>query len=51
MEDNKVIIQINGNGDIKDMMEEIISDRINDFQGEYHLFVDDVEVFPIDDKD
>ena len=44
--DNVVVIQINGKGYIKDMMESIISDRINDFKGEYHLFVDNVEIFP-----
>ena len=44
--DNIVVIQINGNGYIKEMMEYVISNKINDFKGEYHLFVDGVEVFP-----
>lgn len=39
--DNYVIIRINGDGYIKDMMEEIISDKITDFEGEYHLYIDD----------
>jgi hypothetical protein len=49
--DNVVVIQINGSGYIKEMMEYVISDKINDFKGEYHLFVDGVEIFPGDEDD
>jgi hypothetical protein len=49
--DNVVVIQIDGSGYIKEMMEYVISDKINDFKGEYHLFVDGVEIFPGDEDD
>ena len=49
-EENVVVIQINGNGYIKEMMEGIIEDRITNFKGSYHLFVDGEQISSKDSR-
>lgn len=49
-EDNTVVIQINGSGYIKEMMEYVISKKITNFQGKYHLFVDGEEISSRDNR-